>query len=116
MRIASADIANDPILLSRLKPLFDGVDNTDNPYSTWLPWLPGPVLIRKFFCSFQAYRFVQSAIRARQRSGIKADDMLQQMLDDGESTAHIFGVCIPIASFAAQVPRLLLTTFLQSSC
>ncbi|KAJ5144230.1 Cytochrome P450 [Penicillium bovifimosum] len=97
MRIACADIANDPILLSHLKPLFDGVDNPGNPHSTWLPWLPGPVFFQKILCSIQTYRSVQSAIKARKRSGIKADDMLQQMLDDGGSTTHIFGFMLGLS-------------------
>ncbi|KAJ5541891.1 Cytochrome P450 [Penicillium sp. DV-2018c] len=97
MRIACADIANDPILLARLKPLFDGIDNTGNPYLTWFPWLPSSVFFQKILCSIGTYRSVSSIIEDRKRSGIKADDMLQQMLDDGESTTHIFGFMLGIS-------------------
>jgi hypothetical protein len=94
MCIASFDIANDPVLSARLKSLVDTVDSITNPYSTWFPWLPGPALFHKFFASVQIYRIVQAAIQARKRSGIKRDDMLQQMIDEGDGTIRIFGVCI----------------------
>ena len=95
MRFASFDIANDPVLSARLKSLVDTIDSITNPYSTWLPWLPGPALFYKFFTSVQVYRIVQEAINTRKKSGIKRDDMLQQMIDDGDGTIQIFGVCIP---------------------
>jgi sterol 14-demethylase len=98
MRIASFDIANDSVLSARLKSLVDTVDSITNPYSTWLPWLPGPALFHKFFASVQIYRIVQAAINARKRSGIKRDDILQQMIDEGDGTIQIFGVCI-LATF-----------------
>lgn len=94
MCIASFDIANDPMLLARLKSLVDTVDSITNPHSTWFPWLPGPALFHKFFASVQIYRIVQAAIHARKRSGIKRNDMLQQMIDEGDSTIRIFGVSI----------------------
>lgn len=98
MCIASFDIANDPVLLARLKSLVDTVDSITNPYSTWLPWLPAPAMFQKFFASVQIYWIVQAAIHTRKRSGIKRDDMLQQMIDEGDDTIRIFGVCILVTS------------------
>ena len=82
------------MLSARLKSLVDTIDSITNPYSTWLPWLPGPALFYKFFASVQIYRIVQAVINTRKTSGIKRDDMLQQMIDDGDGTIQIFGVCI----------------------
>lgn len=103
MRVASSDIANDPILVSRLKPYVDGVDSIANPYSTWLPWLPGSVFFHKFLCSVRIYRIVHKLVRARKGSEIKKNDMLQQMLDDGESTPQIFGVCSCLITYFAKL-------------
>lgn len=98
MCIASFDIANDPVLSARLKSLVDTVDSITNPYSTWVPWLPGPALFQKFFASVQIYWIVQAAIHTRKRSGIKRDDMLQQMINEGDGTIRIFGVCTIVTS------------------
>ncbi|KAJ5501899.1 Cytochrome P450 [Penicillium fimorum] len=109
MRIASFDIANDPVLSARLKSLVDTVDSITNPYSTWLPWLPGPALFHKLFASLQIYRIVQAGIIARKRSGTKKDDMLQQMLDDGDSTIRIFGCILGLSLAGARATGTIVT-------
>ncbi|KAJ5270744.1 hypothetical protein N7505_006502 [Penicillium chrysogenum] len=109
MRIASFDIANDPVLSARLKSLVDTVDSITNPYSTWLPWLPGPALFHKFFASVQIYRIVQAAINARKRSGIKRDDMLQQMIDEGDGTIQIFGCMLGLSLAGARATGTIVT-------
>lgn len=98
MCITSFDIANDAVLSARLKSLVDTVDSITNPYSTWFPWLLGPAFFQKFFASVQIYWIVQAAIHTRKRSGIKRDDLLQQMIDEGDGTIRIFGVYI-LATF-----------------
>ncbi|CAG8209226.1 unnamed protein product [Penicillium nalgiovense] len=109
MRIASFDIANDPVLSARLKSLVDTVDSITNPYSTWLPWLPGPALFHKFFASVQIYRIVQAAINARKKSGIKRDDMLQQMIDEGDGTIQIFGCMLGLSLAGARATGTIVT-------
>ncbi|KAJ5446813.1 Cytochrome P450 [Penicillium cf. griseofulvum] len=109
MRIASFDIANDPVLPARLKSLVDTVDSITNPYSTWFPWLPGPALFHKFFASLQFYRIVQAGINARKRSGIKQDDMLQHMLDDGDSTMKIFRCILGLSLAGARATGTIVT-------
>ncbi|CAG8894927.1 unnamed protein product [Penicillium egyptiacum] len=109
MRIASFDIADDPVLSARLKSLVDTVDSIANPYSTWFPWLPGPALFQKFFASVQIYRIVQAAINTRKRSGIKRDDMLQQMIDDGDGTIQIFGCMLGLSLAGARATGTIVT-------
>ncbi|KAJ6123523.1 hypothetical protein N7471_010840 [Penicillium samsonianum] len=109
MCIASFDIANDSVLSARLKSLVDTVDSITNPYSTWFPWLPGPALFQKFFASVQIYRIVQAAINNRKRSGIKRDDMLQQMIDDGDGTIQIFGCMLGLSLAGARATGTIVT-------
>ncbi|KAK4867193.1 hypothetical protein LT330_000703 [Penicillium expansum] len=109
MCIASFDIANNPMLLARLKSLVDTVDSITNPHSTWFPWLPGPALFHKFFASVQIYRIVQAAIHARKRSGIKRNDMLQQMIDEGDSTIRIFGCMLGLSLAGARATGTIVT-------
>ncbi|KAJ5963230.1 uncharacterized protein N7479_003106 [Penicillium vulpinum] len=116
MRIASFDIANDPVLSAHLKSLVDTVDSIDNPYSTWFPWLPGPALFQKFFASVRIYRIVQAAINNRKMSGIKRDDMLQQMLDEGDGTVQIFGFMLGISLAGARATGTIVTWLIMQIC
>ncbi|KXG52447.1 Cytochrome P450 [Penicillium griseofulvum] len=109
MRIASFDIANDPALSARLKSHVDTVDSITNPYSTWFPWLPGPALFQKFFASVQIYRIVQAGVNARKKSGVRKDDMLQQMLDDGDSMIQIFGCILGLSLAGARATGTIVT-------
>ncbi|KAJ5871058.1 hypothetical protein N7455_005999 [Penicillium solitum] len=109
MCIASFDIANDPVLSARLKSLVDTVDSITNPYSTWVPWLPGPALFQKFFASVQIYWIVQAAIHTRKRSGIKRDDMLQQMINEGDGTIRIFGCMLGLSLAGARATGTIVT-------
>ncbi|OQD95630.1 hypothetical protein PENSOL_c019G05787 [Penicillium solitum] len=109
MCIASFDIANDPVLSARLKSLVDTVDSITNPYSTWVPWLPGPALFQKFFASVQLYWIVQGAIHTRKRSGIKRDDMLQQMINEGDGTIRIFGCMLGLSLAGARATGTIVT-------
>jgi sterol 14-demethylase len=93
MRPASFDIADDPTLLSRLKPLVDIVDSASNTFETQIPWLPTVSSLRKILSSARIYGIIKKEIHKRKSSGIQRRDALQQMLDDGESTVHILGVC-----------------------
>ncbi|KAJ5790241.1 uncharacterized protein N7518_007252 [Penicillium psychrosexuale] len=109
MRIASFDISNDPVLSARLKSLVDTIDSITNPYSTWLPWLPGPALFYKFFASVQIYITVQAAINTRKMSGIKRNDMLQQMIDDGDGTIQIFGCILGLSLAGSRATGTIVT-------
>ncbi|CAI7643096.1 unnamed protein product [Penicillium glandicola] len=116
MCIASFDIANDPVLSARLKSLVDTVDSITNPYSTWFPWLPGPALFQKFFASVQIYRIVQAGINTRKRSGIKRDDMLQQMIDEGDSSIRIFGCMLGLSLAGARATGTIVTWLIMQIC
>jgi sterol 14-demethylase len=111
MRPASFDIADDPALLSRLKTLIDIVDSPSNTFESQIPWLPSASSLRKIPSSARIYGIIQKEINKRKSSGIRRRDALQQMLDDGESTVHIFGVCIGGSKIQA-----LVTNCLYSSC
>jgi sterol 14-demethylase len=111
MRPASFDIADDPTLLSRLKLLVDIVDSASNTFEGQIPWLPIASSLRKISSSARIYSIIQKEIHKRKRSGIQRRDALQQMLDDGESTVYIFGVCMGGSKIQATE-----TNGLYSSC
>ncbi|KAJ6060317.1 hypothetical protein N7444_002171 [Penicillium canescens] len=102
MRPASFDIADDPSLLSRLKPLVDIVDSASNTFESQIPWLPSASSLRKILSSARLYGIIQKEIHKRKRSGIQRRDALQQMLDDGESTVHIFGFMLGLSLAGAR--------------
>lgn len=93
MSNAFFDIANDPAMSSRLKTLVDIVDSPANPYSTWFSWLPNTLMFRKIISAVRMFRIVQKALKSRKSSGVRRNDVVQQMLDNGDSTIQIFGVC-----------------------
>ncbi|KAJ5320610.1 hypothetical protein N7508_000893 [Penicillium antarcticum] len=100
MRPASFDIADDPALLSRLKPLVDLVDSTSNTSES--SWLPNISSLCKISASARIYRIIQAEIQKRRSSGSHKRDTLQQMLDDGESSFHIFGLMLGLSLAGAR--------------
>ena len=88
------DISNDPALCAEIKSLVDIVDSPANPYSTWCSYLPNMLMLRKIISAARMYWIVQKAIKSRKSSGVRRNDAIQQMLDDGDSTPQIFGVCV----------------------
>ncbi|KAJ5756942.1 uncharacterized protein N7511_007124 [Penicillium nucicola] len=98
MRPASFDIAEDPALLSRLKPLIDTIESPSSESS----WLPSISSFRKVSASARIYGIIQRQVHNRKSSGSRRRDALQQMLDDGESTVHIFGFMLGLSLAGAR--------------
>lgn len=90
--IASKDIADDPILVARLKSLYDTLDASTTPLSVLLPWFPSPSTIRKLFATKAIYDTILRSITARRQSAVATDDTLQMLLDSGDDDMAIIGV------------------------
>ncbi|KAH7886943.1 cytochrome P450 [Phlebopus sp. FC_14] len=79
--LASEEIADDPVLVSRLKQLYDTLDNGTTPATVLLPWLPGPSMLKKLWATKQVYNIVAHAIDTRVQSGESRNDTLQMLVD-----------------------------------
>lgn len=89
------EISRDLSLSSEFRSLIDVVDSPANPYMTWWPWLPNMLMIRKMISVARIYLIVRKQINIRKASGVRRNDAVQHMLDDGESTIQILGVRLP---------------------
>ena len=90
--LACHDIADDPLVVARLRNLYDKLDKSTTPASVLLPWLPSPSMLTKLYASKKVYDIVNGAIKARMSSGVSRDDTLQMLLDHGDDKLVIVGV------------------------
>ena len=91
--VSSHDVAENPGLVSRLKLLYDRIDSSVKPTTLRVPGAQKLATLQKLWSSISVYRIFNNAVEERQRSGIKRDDALQQLLDAGESKQCVVGVC-----------------------
>ncbi|CAG8283799.1 unnamed protein product [Penicillium salamii] len=96
------EISRDLSLSSEFRSLIDVVDSPANPYMTWWPWLPNMLMIRKMISVARIYLIVRKQINIRKASGVRRNDAVQHMLDDGESTIQILGFILGLSLAGAR--------------
>lgn len=90
------ELADDPVVVARLKELYDTLDASTTPASVLFPWLPSPSVVTKLRASKKVYDIVDGAIKARLESGVARDDTLQMLIDHGDEKLVTIGVCAPL--------------------
>jgi phosphoribosyl-dephospho-CoA transferase len=85
-------MSDDPVLVARLKKLYDILDVGTTPTTVLVPWLPTPAMIKKIWATKEIYEIVIKAIENRENSGIMQEDTLQMLLDTGDEKLVIVGV------------------------
>jgi hypothetical protein len=99
--LSCSEIADDAVLVARLKKLYDTLDSGTTPSTVLIPWFPTPAMIRKLLATKKIYDIVIRAIKAREQSGISRNDTLQMLLDMGDEKLVVVGVrfmhssCVP---------------------
>ncbi|CAL1699516.1 unnamed protein product [Somion occarium] len=89
--LASAEIADDAAVVSRLRELYDKLDATTTPTSVMLPWFPSPSMLGKLLATKKIYDIINHAVETRRQSGVQGDDTLQILLDSGDDKMVILG-------------------------
>ncbi|ETW77953.1 cytochrome P450 monooxygenase 90 [Heterobasidion irregulare TC 32-1] len=89
--LTCAEIANDPVVVARLKELYDRVDRGTTPATVLFPWFPSPAMIMKFRATKEIYDIVVATIKVRKESGVSRNDSLQMLLDSGDEPSMIVG-------------------------
>lgn len=89
--MTGTEIADDPEIVSRLKHLYDEVDEGNTPAAILLPWWPGRGIIRKLLATKRIYDIITKAIDTRLKSGKPQDDTLQMLLDSGDDNMMVVG-------------------------
>lgn len=92
--LTCAEIANNPVVVARLKELYDRVDRGTTPATVLFPWFPSPAMIMKFRATKEIYDIVVATIKVRKESGVSHNDSLQMLLDSGDEPSMIVGVRI----------------------
>ena len=90
--MSCTEISDDPVLVARLKKLYDILDVGTTPTTVLVPWLPTPAMIKKIWATKEIYEIVIKAIKNRENSGILQGDTLQMLLDTGDEKLIIVGV------------------------
>ncbi|KAI0078353.1 cytochrome P450 [Panus rudis PR-1116 ss-1] len=89
--LASSELADDEVLVARLKELYDELDVSTTPASVLFPWFPSPSMVRKLLATKKIYDIVNHAIETRANSGLPGDDTLQLLLDSGDDRLVVLG-------------------------
>ncbi|THV04687.1 cytochrome P450, partial [Dendrothele bispora CBS 962.96] len=116
--LSCSEISDDPALVSRLKKLYDTLDNGTTPFTVLLPWLPLPSMIRKLWATKEIYQIVVAAIKSREESGVSRDDTLQMLLDEGDDKLTVVGFIMGLLIAGARATGTTtcwLLTFLASN-
>ncbi|KAG6854089.1 hypothetical protein C0991_010502 [Blastosporella zonata] len=89
--LSCTEISEDPIIVGRLKALYDTLDNGTTPATVLVPWFPTPAMIKKLWATKEIYEIVTKAIKEREKSGISRNDTLQMLLDCGDEKLVVVG-------------------------
>jgi len=90
--LSSSEIADDPVLVTRLKKLYDTLDTGTTPMTVLIPWFPAPAMIKKLWATKEIYGIVTTAINTRIQSGMSRNDTLQMLLDCKDEKLVVVGV------------------------
>lgn len=90
--LTASEIADDPILVGRLKKLYDEVDSGTTPASVLFPYFPSFSMMKKLRATKAIYDIIVAAVNVRRQSGRIQNDSLQMLLDAGDDPTMIVGV------------------------
>ncbi|KAF5379198.1 hypothetical protein D9615_005905 [Tricholomella constricta] len=89
--LSCSEISDNPMIVARLKTLYDTLDNGTTPATVLVPWFPTPAMIKKLWATKEIFEIVNDAIHAREQSGISRNDTLQMLLDSGDEKLVVVG-------------------------
>jgi cytochrome P450 len=87
--VACDDIANDPPLLAKCLRLFEIVEGASTSWLIMYPFLPLWAKVKRTYGGAQLYMILKRIMDKRTSTGIKGDDPLQFLMDQGDSAADV---------------------------
>jgi sterol 14-demethylase len=96
--LSCSELADDPVLVSRLKRLYDKLDTGTTPTTILMPWLPSRTMVSKLWSTKEIYDIIAEAVKQRQEllmrigEGEKPQDTMQLLLDAGDDKLAVVGV------------------------
>ncbi|KAH6982363.1 cytochrome P450 6A1 [Ilyonectria sp. MPI-CAGE-AT-0026] len=100
--VGANDIAEDQELLARTLHLFEKIGNSTSPTKVIFPWMPTLSHMKRMAAGAQLYMILQEIVNKRKKAGVRGDDALQYLIDQGDSVAKILTFVIG-ALFAGQL-------------
>ncbi|KAK1070750.1 hypothetical protein LTR12_013769 [Friedmanniomyces endolithicus] len=100
--IACNDIADDPRTLSKCLEYFETIDGTATPWSIMYPWMPLWSKVKRTAAGAKLYMVFKRVVDGRTKSGIRGDDPLQYLIDQGDDVTSIVTFVVG-ALFAGQL-------------
>ncbi|EOA86440.1 uncharacterized protein SETTUDRAFT_161316 [Exserohilum turcica Et28A] len=92
--IGVREIADSPDLLEKSLRLIETIDKGSSPVRILFPWFPTFKHIKRSVAGIQFYLMVSRIIEDRRKTGRQEDDIVQQLMDEGESTFRIVSFLI----------------------
>lgn len=99
--VACNEIAEDPKLLNRLLHLYEMVEKAATPTYIMYPSLPSIAAMQRLYGGTQIYMIFNKIIEERKRTGKRADDPFQFLIDQGDDvikiitvSLHLFPTCL----------------------
>lgn len=91
--VACNEIAEDPELLDQSLKAFETIDASTTASTVIFPWLPTPSFIRTKLAGVRLYMMIKKILEARKQNGVRVDDALQYLVDQGDRVEEIIAVC-----------------------
>lgn len=83
----------DPEIAKKLKRLYDEMAFPTNVEGIYFSWFPGYNNVKRLLSTKQVYDIYAKVIKERKASGVRKEDALQLLLDNGDDRTISMGVC-----------------------
>ncbi|KAK3622051.1 hypothetical protein LTR56_022423 [Elasticomyces elasticus] len=100
--VACNEIADDPKLLEQCLKHFERVEQSATPWQVMYPWMPLWSKVQRTRGGAQLYMIFKAVVDARRKNGIRGDDALQYLIDQGDDITHMLMFVLG-ALFAGQL-------------
>ncbi|KAK3073790.1 hypothetical protein LTR53_004314 [Teratosphaeriaceae sp. CCFEE 6253] len=100
--VACNEIADDPETLEKCLQYFEDIDSTATPWSIIYPWLPQWSKVKRLKAGAKLYMVIKRVVDARNKSGVRGDDALQYLIDQGDDITSMITFVLG-ALFAGQL-------------
>lgn len=97
--IGVKEIADSPELLEKSLRLIQTIDKGSSTARILFPWLPTVKHVKRVVAGLQFYLMVSRIIENRRKTGRQECDIVQQLMDEGESTFRIVSVSLSAVPF-----------------
>lgn len=100
--VGCREIADDPPLLANVLNLFETIEGAVSQVSIMYPWIPTPGKVMRTIAGGRLYMIFKKVVDDRSKTGRKADDALQYLIDQGDNVTDMLTFVLG-ALFAGQL-------------